>query len=176
MEFEILYLIQELRSPFLDKVMTGLSFLGNAGWCWIALTAVMLIGRKTRTGGMAMAWALAVGFLIGNVWLKNWVARPRPCWLDPSVSLLVAVPADYSFPSGHTLIGTAAGASLFLWNRKAGIWALILAALIGFSRLYLFVHFPTDVLAGGCLGFFIALAVHRGMEKADSRKRKGEQR
>ena len=97
--------------------------------------------------------------LIGNVALKNWVARPRPCWLDPNVPLLIDLPKDYSFPSGHTLASVIAAAALTRANRKFGWIAMPLAALIAFSRLYLFVHFPSDVLASVALG----LAIGRGV-------------
>ena len=103
--------------------------------------------------------------------LKNIAARQRPCWLDPSVELLVAVPKDFSFPSGHSLVSFEGAVCIFLFNRKWGIPALMLAVLTAFSRLYLFVHFPTDVLAGIVMGTVIAWSVvrtaKRRMKKTD---------
>ena len=92
--------------------------------------------------------------------IKNIVARERPCWIDNTVNLLIANPKDFSFPSGHTLASFEAAVTIFLFNKKVGIPAIILAALIGFSRLYLFVHFPTDVLGGIILGTVIAVSVY----------------
>ena len=118
-----------------------------------------------------MLISIAAGFLLGNVMLKNIAARQRPCWLDPSVELLVPVPKDFSFPSGHSLVSFEGAVCIFLFNRKWGIPALMLAVLIAFSRLYLFVHFPTDVLAGIIMGTVIAWSVvrtaKRRTEKAD---------
>ena len=118
-----------------------------------------------------MLISIAAGFLLGNVMLKNIAARQRPCWLDPSVELLVPVPKDFSFPSGHSLVSFEGAVCIFLFNRKWGIPALMLAVLTAFSRLYLFVHFPTDVLAGIVMGTVIAWSVvrtaKRQMEKTD---------
>ena len=91
----------------------------------------------------------------GNVFLKNFVARPRPCWLDSSVRLLIANPTDYSFPSGHTLSSVIGATILTKTDRRFGYAAIPLAALIAFSRLYLYVHFPSDVLAAAVLGVLI---------------------
>ena len=166
MEFTLLYWLQGLHAPWLDQVMAALTFLGNAGWFWIVLGAVLFCARKTRGWGLAVLLSLLAGFLLGNCLLKPLVGRQRPCWIDPGIALLVANPADFSFPSGHTLAGFEAAVSIFLYHKGWGSAALLLAGLIGFSRLYLFVHFPTDVLAGALLGTGIALAVHRLMEMA----------
>ena len=100
-----------------------------------------------------------------NLVLKPLAARPRPCWIDEQVKLLVAAPKDYSFPSGHSAASFAAAVSIFVMHKKEGAAALILACLIAFSRLYLFVHFPTDVLAGIAVGFicaFLAAKIQNG--------------
>lgn len=93
--------------------------------------------------------------LVGNVCLKSFIARPRPCWLDSSVRLLIADPTDYSFPSGHTLSSVIGATILTKTDRRFGYAAIPLAALIAFSRLYLYVHFPSDVLAAAVLGVMI---------------------
>lgn len=159
-EFDILYALQKIHNPLLDKIMIFLSTIGNAGIFWIVLTILMIIAAKYRKTGWQMAAAMLVTFIIGNLVLKNAVQRERPCWIDPSVTLLVKNPSDYSFPSGHTMNGFAASVALALNDRKLGIPALILAFLIAFSRLYHFVHFPTDVFAGFLLGSAIAVLVH----------------
>lgn len=171
MEFQILYAIQKIHGPLLDELMAGITSLGDKGWFWLLLSVVFLCIKKTRPLGLAMAISIAAGALLGNLILKPLIARQRPCWLDQSVALLIANPRDFSFPSGHTLVSFEAAVSIFLYRRTWGWWALALAALIAFSRLYLFVHFPTDVLAGAVLGTTIALAVHRGIVQRGLRGR-----
>ena len=111
-----------------------------------------------------MFTALAAGVLVGNVCLKNLIARPRPCWLE-SVPLLIGNPTDYSFPSGHTLSSVIGAFMLTAANRRFGILAIPLAALIGFSRLYLYVHFPSDVLASVVIGTLIGGITVRAVKK-----------
>ena len=149
MDFSILYALQHLHNAVLDRVMVGITSLGNAGWIWIALTAVFLILPKYRKCGVRMAIALILDLILCNLVLK----------------LLVAAPKDYSFPSGHSAASFAAAVSIFVMHKKEGAAALILACLIAFSRLYLFVHFPTDVLAGIAVGFicaFLAAKIQNG--------------
>lgn len=165
MDFSILYVLQHLHNAVLDRVMVGITSLGNAGWIWIALTAVFLILPKYRKCGVRMAIALILDLILCNLVLKPLAARPRPCWIDEQVKLLVAAPKDYSFPSGHSAASFAAAVSIFVMHKKEGAAALILACLIAFSRLYLFVHFPTDVLAGIAVGFicaFLAAKIQNG--------------
>ena len=156
-EFDWLYALQDIHNPVLDKVMVFVSALGNAGIFWIAVGLLLLITKRYRRGGAQMLVAMAVTFIIGNLILKNLVARERPCWIDREVQLLMASPSDYSFPSGHSMNGFAGSVSLLCIDRRIGIPAVILAAVIAFSRLYLFMHFPTDVFAGIVIGLVIAL-------------------
>ena len=165
MEFRILYWLQELRSPVLDQAMEAITHLGDKGWFFILLGAALFFIPRTRRAGTAVLLSLLCGMIVGNLCLKNLVMRPRPCWIDASVPLLIPVPHDYSFPSGHTLAAFETAVSIFLVNRKWGTAFLIFAALIGLSRMYLFVHFPTDVLSGAALGIFIAWFVKKGVEK-----------
>ncbi|MCI9594999.1 MAG: phosphatase PAP2 family protein [Lachnospiraceae bacterium] len=168
MEFSFLVWLQGFHRPWLDALMVAVTFLGDAGWFWILTGCVLFCIKKTRICGLAVLLSLAAGFLVGNCLLKNIVARSRPCWLldvNTAIVLLVETPLDYSFPSGHTLAGFEAGVSILLFHRTWGIAALVLAALIAFSRLYLFVHFPTDVLAGAVLGTVIAFGVHQAMAR-----------
>ena len=170
-EFSFLYFLQELHSPLLDKVMVFFTTLGEDGIVWIAIAALMLCFKKTRPCGIGMLAALILKTLIGNIILKNLFMRQRPCWLDPSVELLIKSPSSFSFPSGHTFDGFAASVTIFLHNRKAGIAAMILAAVIAFSRLYLFVHFPTDILASVVLGALVALTVYKVMASIAAKRR-----
>ena len=170
MDFWILYQLQELHSEILDRLMVGISFLGNAGWFWIALTILFLCIPKYRKCAAVMAVALILDLCICNLMLKPLIVRERPCWIDQSVELLVTMPTDYSFPSGHSAASFAAAVSVFFFHRREGIAALVLAALIAFSRLYLFVHFPTDVLGGILTGILCACIARKIIETAVRKK------
>lgn len=165
LEFSFLYVLQGLHTPFLDKFMTSVTFLGNSGWFFIVLGAALLCFERTRKTGFLVLVSLLVGLIIGNGAIKHLVMRARPCWIDQTVPLLIENPTDYSFPSGHTLAAFETAFIIFLVNRRWGIPMLGLAAVIGLSRLYLFVHFPTDVLSGMALGIFIAWFVSRTIDK-----------
>ena len=158
MDFQILYFINEFHFEILDKIMILITHMGTKGIIWILVGVILLLFKKTRKCGLTVLIALLFSLIVGNILLKNIVARPRPCWIDETINMLIAVPKDYSFPSGHTFASFAAAVSVFLYYKKAGTAAVILAFLIGFSRLYLFVHFPTDVLSGAVLGICAAFA------------------
>lgn len=160
LDWSILHSIRALTAcPLLDLLMPRITALGNSGAVWIVAAGGLLCTRKYRRQGVLLLAGLAAGVLVGNVFLKHFVARARPCWLDPSVALLVPMPQDYSFPSGHTLSSFVGATILTLTDRRFGYAAIPLAVLIAFSRLYLYVHFPSDVLAGGALGICIGAAV-----------------
>ena len=172
MEIQILNIIQNLRTDIGDTIVPLITKLGDAGMIWICLTIVLLIIPKTRKTGVIMMAALLVDVLLCNVLIKNLVARTRPFDVNTAVQLLVAKPRDYSFPSGHTAASFASVTALYLAGEKK-LWkiALVLAVLIAFSRLYLYVHYPTDVLGGiitgaiaGYIGYkltFIVQSKHR---------------
>lgn len=160
MEFEILYRLQEMHTAFLNPVMIFVTTLGNGGFIWILTAAVLLFFQKTRKCGFLMLLTMAVCLVVGNLCIKNIVQRPRPFHLDTGITLLIQNPGEYSFPSGHTMHSFAAATVIFLHNRKAGAAALVLAAMIAFSRMYLFVHFPTDILGGAIIGVLAALTVY----------------
>lgn len=153
--------IQTWRTPFLDSLFTVITKLGDEGLIWIAIAIVFLCFKKTRKIGITMGLGLIITTILGNEILKKIVERPRPfdtpgALLDGD-SLLVSRPGQFSFPSGHTGSSFASAVSIVLYDRKWGIPALILAALIAFSRLYVYVHFPTDIMAGTILGTISAL-------------------
>ncbi|MDD6291251.1 MAG: phosphatase PAP2 family protein [Lachnospiraceae bacterium] len=158
-EFDFLYALQKMHGPVWDSIMVFLSALGNAGFFWIGVGVLLCIFTKYRKCGIQMLVSMAIAFVLGNLILKNLIARERPCWLDSQVPLLLESPKDYSFPSGHSLNGFTAATTLLFFDRRLGIPAVILASLIAFSRLYLFVHFPTDVFVGIVMGIVIATAV-----------------
>jgi undecaprenyl-diphosphatase len=164
-EFDWLYALQGIHNPFLDAVMTVLSNIGNAGIFWILLGVVFLIPKRYRRTGVQMLLSIAVTFVLGNLIIKNIAMRARPCQIDTTVALLVHMPLDYSFPSGHAMNGFTASVALLRNDRRLGIPAVVLAALIAFSRLYNFVHFPTDVLFGAAFGTVVALLVCAGFRR-----------
>ena len=142
------YIQAHLRSGFFDTVMPLITALGNGGAIWIGCSAVLLLIPKTRKTGAAMAGSLILEALCCNVILKPLIGRIRPCEVNAAVQLLIAHPTDFSFPSGHTGASFAAVSALYFSRNRLWRVALILAALIAFSRLYLYVHYPSDVLAG----------------------------
>ena len=152
-ELSILDWFQTLHTPFLDKIMVFITRLGDAGIIWIVLSIVLLLIPKTRKSGVVMVAALVVDVLLCNIVLKNLVARTRPYDVNTGVHLLVAKLHDYSFPSGHTAASFASVTALYLAGEKK-LWkfALVLACLIAISRLYLYVHYPTDVFGGILFG------------------------
>ncbi len=157
-EANILLFIQEyLRIPLLDSVFKGITALGNAGFIWILCTVLLLCFKKTRTVGWMCAVALLASLVINNLILKNLIARIRPYEVIEGLKILINAPHDFSFPSGHTASSFATATVLYMTlPKKFGIPALILAVLISISRLYLGVHYPTDVLGGLISGVAIA--------------------
>lgn len=151
-EFQILDWITGLHNEFLDTILPVLSSFGDSGIGWIILSVILLCIPKYRKAGLAMALALMFCLIIGNITLKPLIARPRPYSYFPEMQLLIPPLEDFSFPSGHTFASFASATALFLFHRKEGIAAYILAAVIAFSRMYFYVHFPTDILAGIILG------------------------
>lgn len=157
-EFAILDSIQGLRCDFLDTIVPVITSLGNKGYIWIAIGLMMCVSRKYRKYGIILLAVLTAGLLVGNVCLKHLVMRPRPCWINDSIDMLIRIPRDYSFPSGHTLSSAGAATVITGADRRFGWVAIPLAVLIAFTRLYLYVHFPTDILAGALIGFGLGMA------------------
>lgn len=159
-DFSLLNWIHEhLSCSFLNFLMPKITFLGNGGLIWIAAAIIMMFFKRYRKTGIMIVTGLSAGVIIGNVLLKNLIARERPCWINETVQMLISTPQDYSFPSGHTLSSFVAATIIMHSDRRMGIAAYILAAMIAFSRLYLYVHFPTDVLAGALIGSALGLIV-----------------
>ncbi len=145
-----------VASPFLDAVMKFITFTGNAGIIWIICAVIMLCIPKTRRGGITLALALVLCLVLNNLLLKNIIARPRPFHIDPTLALIIPKPSEFSFPSGHTLTSFAAAEVIWRYcGSKYGIIAAVWALLMGLSRIYLMVHFPTDVIGGAVIGVMI---------------------
>ena len=151
-----------LRSGFMDTVMPIITLFGEDGLFWIAWSVLLILFPKTRKIGLGMAFAMAMGLLLCNVTLKPLIARPRPydfqlTEFGKEITLLIEAQHDFSFPSGHTIASFEAAVVLLKNSKKMGIPAMILAILVAFSRMYLYVHYPTDVLVSIVLGTILAL-------------------
>lgn len=159
-DFRILDWIHEnCISDFMDSFMVAISFLGNHAWFFFLFAFIFLFIRKYRESGLAGFLSIGMGYLFGNLLIKNIVARTRPYDYVNHIDLLVDKLSDYSFPSGHTLVAFEFFAVVCYMPIKIGykILAGILAFLMGFSRLYLYVHYPSDVLGGMILGFLFGM-------------------
>ena len=145
----------------LDVAMPIITTFGDGGIFWIAWSVLLMFFPKTRKTGLGMAFALAMGLVVCNLTLKPMVARIRPydlqAELGVTINLLQGAMHDFSFPSGHTIASFEAATVLLKNSKKMGIPAYILAIMVAFSRLYLYVHYPTDVIASIILGTLFAL-------------------
>lgn len=172
-EFAILDWIQaNMRNPTLDLLMPAITALGNSGLIWLLLAGILLLTPKHRRAGAAVLAGLVLEIICCNMVLKPLVARVRPCDVNTAVQLLIARPDDFSFPSGHTGASFAAAAALFADRNRLWIPSLILALLIAFSRLYLYVHYPTDILAGAAIGMMAGWAGRQAVDILWKRKRR----
>lgn len=173
-EFPFLYWLQSLHNPVMDAIMTFITRLGDGGLFWIGVGIVCLVLKKYRKTGLQILLTILITFIIGNLILKNMFHRIRPydcTGVDFDIAnLLIPKEKEYSFPSGHSMNGFAAAFALFFNNKKLGIPALILATVIAFSRMYHFVHFPTDILAGFCVGFCSAILMDFIFKKVQEKR------
>ena len=150
-----------MQSGFMDKFMPFITKFGDHGTFWMIVAALLFLFPKTRKTGLGMAIAMIIGLLVCNITLKPLVGRIRPydlqAELGVAIQLLGERMHDFSFPSGHTIASFEAAVVMMKNSKKLGIPAMILAVLISFSRLYLYVHYPTDVIASIILGTLFAL-------------------
>src|SRR5574344_1862652 len=152
-ELQLLDFIQlHLKNGTMDVLMKYISLLGTAGAVWILISFILLLKKSTRIQGVSLLIAIAIGAVICSCILKPLVGRIRPCDLNTAVQMVVAHPKDYSFPSGHTTAAFAFATCLLFYKNKAWPYFLAFAFIMAFSRLYLYVHFPTDILAGMLIG------------------------
>lgn len=160
-DWQILEWIQDtFASPVMDMIMPKITVLGNAGIVWIVMSVCMIMTKKYRKTGILCLAGMFIGLIIGNGILKNVVMRERPCWIRADYPLLIPSPKDYSFPSGHTQASVIAAIIITLEHRKFGWVVIPLAVAIAFSRLYLYVHFPTDVMGGLVIGSAIGVLTY----------------
>ena len=172
MEIQILHWFETLHNPITNPIFYVITTLGNAGWFWIVLAVLMLtvLPKKYKKAGLTMAIALILSLIFCNGIKKQLWARPRTFWVvgqnfvvgnefENLYGIFNSI-HDYSFPSGHSSASFAAAVSIFMWRKKEGSAALVLAALIAFSRLYFTVHYPTDVLVGTITGALYGVAAY----------------
>ena len=165
-EIQVLNFIQDVFGcSFMDFFMYIFSVVGNGGMLWIVTALCLICTKKYRKSGILILLCLLAGLLIGNLAIKPLIQRPRPCWIEPKKLLMIPNPTDFSYPSGHTLSSFISAFILLKTDKRLGISALVVAGLIAFSRLYLFVHFPTDVLSGILLAWLISLPAVKSLKK-----------
>ena len=170
----ILLWIQEyIRNDFLTPIFKFITHLGDEGYVWIAIAVLLLFVKNYRKVGLMVGGSLLGSLLFNNMIVKNIVARPRPYRMMEELTILIPEPGEYSFPSGHTSSSFAAGVVLYLMlPKKYGIPAMVLAFLIGISRLYVGVHYPTDVLGGMVMGTLLAVATVKITEVIEKKVKK----
>ena len=175
------WIIANLRNPVFDVLMPFITIFGDAGIFWIACALVCIIIPKTRKMGLSMGLALLMGVVLCNMILKPAVGRIRPYdyqleFFQRTIPLLIDRQHDFSVPSGHTIASFEAAVAMLICNKKLGIPAMILAVLIAFSRMYLYVHYPTDVIASVILGtglaFLAVFLVNKGWALWENKKKK----
>ena len=172
--------VDSIMNPVLNTIFTFITHLGDTpGIIWCVLGICLLIPKKTRKLGILLFAGLAFSSIINNLCLKEIIERPRPYNLDPEVWAnagyeyvwpnLIKKSSSWSFPSGHTSTSIGAAFALLLGCRKKelgiGIPAFIISLLIGFSRIYVHVHYPTDVIVGALIGLISGVIVYFIFEK-----------
>ncbi|MBW7572521.1 phosphatase PAP2 family protein [Caproiciproducens faecalis] len=155
-EFILIFIQNHFHNGFTDLFFPFITVLGNAGLIWVVSGLCLICTKKYRFYGVMLLAALVLTHTLGEGILKPLVARPRPFAVYSGYHLLIAAPRGYSFPSGHAGAAFAAAFVLGKANRRLGIPAFALAFLIAFSRVFLFVHYPSDILAGAILGVLSA--------------------
>ncbi|ACA46553.1 phosphatase PAP2 family protein [Clostridium botulinum] len=150
------FIHKSIANDFLDKIMIFITSIGNLGLIWIAISVLLLISKKYRRVGMLCTASLILSSLIGEVVLKNLVQRGRPFTAIEGINLLIKAPKSFSFPSGHTASSFAVAIVIGRKIKSFKLPIYILAFAIAFSRLYLYVHYPSDVLVGALIGIISA--------------------
>ena len=146
-----------LASPVADVIMTILTYSVEYGASLIIAFIVMMFIKSMRKTGAAMLASSVLALLLGELVLKNIICRPRPFMINGSVDLIIKAPSGFSFPSSHTAVCFAAATAIFMFHKRLGIAAYIYATAVAFSRMYLYVHYPSDVLGGIVLGICCGL-------------------
>lgn len=153
------FILKYGHNAWLDRIMPAITWLGNMGLIWIAVAVLLFINKRHRKTGIMVLVSLIIAAIVGEGIIKHLVQRPRPFVDIPAYKLLISKPLTYSFPSGHTASSFAAAGILWRELRKYRAYILAGASLIAFSRLYLFVHYPSDIIGGIALGLFCSWLV-----------------
>lgn len=171
LDSNILFFVQDnLRSELLNDLVVWFTSLGNGGLIWIFIVLAFIISEYTRKEGIYCALSLIMCFVLVNLFLKNAVARIRPYDAFEEIRCLIGPLSDYSFPSGHTASAFAASVPVFnLINKVTGSGMLVLATLMGLSRIYICVHYPSDVICGAIVGTLCGLIVTKFFKKSVDR-------
>ncbi len=164
MELRFLGWLQGLHNPMLDQLMIFITKLGDKGTIWIILALLFVVTKKYRREGLAIGLSLLIMMVVGNVILKNLIQRPRPFY-GKEIDLLIDRPLDFSCPSGHTYSSFVSALVVFFYRKKEGSILLVLASLIAFSRMYLYVHYPSDIFLSIVLAIVTALLSKRIIDR-----------
>ncbi len=160
MDLKIMELInKKLKNRILDRIMPIITFLGNGGTVWLIIAFYLIKGRNYKIEGYMVICALIITTIMGEGILKHLIRRARPFINNVEEKLLISKPITYSFPSGHTASSFASAGIIIIMGNHLGVLAIILAFLIAFSRIYLNVHYPTDVIIGIILGLICSRLV-----------------
>lgn len=164
-DFLVLDFIQDnIVNPILTPILELFTRIGNSGLIWILIGIGLLCFRKTRIMGFGLLICLLIENTICSHIIKPIIARPRPYVQNPDIVMMIPKLNSYSFPSGHSASSFCSAVYIYGWNKKTGIIALAAAFLIAFSRLYFYMHFPTDVLCGSLLGILIGYLCAKGFK------------
>lgn len=165
MEIQILNAINNLHTPIGDVFFKIITTVGNGGIIWIILSMYILFVRRQKMEGIALILSLIFVLVICLGIIKPIVARERPFTENELITLLIKKPTDYSFPSGHTASSFAVITTLYMYKDRLFKFALILGSLIAFSRMYLYVHYPSDIIAGIIFGVVFGILSYKIVEK-----------
>lgn len=148
-------------TDWLDPIMKFFTLIGEYGAVWVIISIVLLLRRGTRPVGLYCAGALLLSVIFCNLLLKPLIMRPRPFIVNPDIILNVTAPWDYSFPSGHATTSFASATGLAAGRKSWGIAGYVLAVLISFSRMYFYLHFPSDIFVGVLLGISCGMVSYK---------------
>lgn len=164
-DLQVFQWVANLYNPILDKIMVLITYSGEAGAIFIVISAILLFNKKYRKIGFCMLISMLIMLIFNNLILKEIFERSRPFnleltwWVEEYVyPNLVSYPSSFSFPSGHTSSAFAAAIACLWYNKKIGIPVTIFAFIMGFSRIYVGVHYFSDVVFGIIVGIICALA------------------
>lgn len=162
----LLFVQDNLRNEILNDIVVWFTSLGNAGLIWILIILAFILNKKTQKKGVYCAFSLILCFILVNLFLKNAVARTRPYDAIEQIRCLIGPQSDYSFPSGHTAIAFAASVPVFIiLNKVIGSVMIVFSILMGLSRIYICVHYPTDVICGAIAGLLCGIVACKVYQK-----------